>query len=488
MSATPDTTASVSPGGSHGRTARNVLVIASGELLGKTATLVFTIVVARELSLSDFGSLSYAFAVGLLLQTLVGWGFDADVVRRGAANRADLDVALGQALVLRSLHALPVLLLGAVTAAVTRPDAAAGQALLLILLATVLDSYGDAGRSAATALEQPGRTIIALVLQRVAACLLAVGALFAGGDLVAVSGAYLLSSVLGQLALVAVLRTLGVRPRLRGLVPAELRAMWRRVLPIGVDSVLSMALFRIDAIMLAALANDVELAAYAVAYRLLETVLFVNWAVTRSVFPAMVRAKGGAALLRVGQVAVAVVAAVLVPYGVLVLLEGGELVRLLFGDGYAGTSQVALQFLAFAPVAFAVSFLASYLLLVQQRNARMMVATAIGVLVNVVMNLVLIPWYGASGAAAATTLSYLCQAAVALAFLAPGNGLLRVDRALSIPVLAALPMAASLLLLESPVLAEAAGGAGVYAAAYLLLARWRDPQQLEVLRSMVTRR
>jgi len=472
---------------SAGRAARNVLAVICGELLGKAATLVFTVVVARELGATDFGSLAYALAFGMLLGTLVKWGFDADLTRRGAADRADLDVALGQALVLRAVHALPVLVLGVLVGALTRPGAAAAWTLVLVLLATVLDSFGDAGRAAATALEQLGRTVVALVAQRVLACVLAVGVLLAGGGLVQVAVAYLLSSVAGQLTLAAVLRSLGVRPRLTGLDPAGLRAMWGRVFLIGVDTVLSMALFRIDSIMIGALTSDAELAAYSVAYRLMETVLFVNWAVSRSTFPAMVRAGSGRPLLRVAEGAVSVVGALLVPYGVLVLLDGGQLVTLLFGAAYGGASVVTLQLLALAPMSFGVSYLASYVLLVQQRKARVLLATGIGVAANLALNLALIPSYGARGAGAATTLSYLAQAALTLVLIAPGNGVLRLDRALALPVLAALPMALTLAAVSAPVLLEAVLAGLVYVGCYLLLARWRDPAQLDLLRSMAKR-
>ncbi len=475
------------PAGSARRTARNVLALISGELVGKVATLVFTVVVARELGATSFGSLSYAFAFGLLLATLVSWGFDAEQVRRASADRDELGAALTTALVLRTLHAVPVLLLGALVGVLTRPSTAAAQTLVLVLLASVLDSYGDAGRSAATALERLGRTVVALVVQRVSACVLAVAVLASGGGLVAVAGAYLLSSVLGQSVLAVLLHRLGVRLSPSAVTLPALGGFWRRTLLLGVDSVLSMALFRLDALLLGALADDGQVAAYAVAYRLMETVLFVTWAVSRSLFPTMVRAGGGAPLLRVTESAISIAGALLVPYGVLVLLDGGDLVRLLFGGEYGGDPVVALAWLAFAPVSFAVGYFGSYLLVVQQRTARLVATTVFAVVVNTALNVVLIPAYGAPGAAAATTASYVAQAVLTVVLIAPGTGVLRPERALLLPALASLALAATLLGLRLPVLVEAPVGGAVYVAAYLLLVRWRDPAQLALLRSLVSR-
>jgi O-antigen/teichoic acid export membrane protein len=461
--------------------------VVAGELVGKVATLVFTVVVARELGSSSFGSFSYALAFGMLLATLVGWGFDAELARRGSVDLADLDAALAQALTLRTLHALPVVVLGTLIGALTRPSREAAVTLALLLLASVLDSYGDAGRSAATALEQSGRAVLALVAQRVAACLLAVGLLAGGGGLIEVSAGYLLSSLLGQIVLATMLHRFGVRPQWSSVRGAALRDMWRRTVLLGLDSVLATALFRIDALMLGALASDREVAAYAVAYRLMETVLFVNWAVARSLFPAMVRAAAGPALLRVGASTISITGALLVPYGVLVYLDGAALLRLLFGDGYGGRSVLSLQLLAAAPLAFAISYFAGYLLVVQERRARVLLATIFGIVLNVALNVVLIPRYGAPGAAAATTVSYALQAALTVVLVAPGNGVLRADRACALPVAAAVPMAATLLVLHTGVIVEAALATAVYALAYLLLARWRDPEQLDLLRSVLRR-
>jgi O-antigen/teichoic acid export membrane protein len=467
------------------RIGRNVVVIVAGELIGKGATLAFTVVVARQLGLTAFGHFSYALAFGLLLTTLASWGFDADVIRRGSADRRDLDAAVTEALVLRSIHAVPIILLGGSIGVVSRPNGAAAGALVLVVAATLIDGYGDTGRAAATACEQPGRSAAALVLQRVVACVLAIVALTGGGGLIAVSAAYLLSSIVGQLALIFLVRRMGVR--WRRVNREQLIRMWRSTFFIGVDTVFAMGLFRVDALMLEAIDGAKELGSYAVAYRLMETVLFVIWAVSRSLFPSMVRAGSGRALSRVGENALAIAAALVVPVGVILYIDGAGLLHLLFGAQYGTESVISLKLLAFAPLAFALSFYTAYLLLVLGRSKQMLAATFVGFVVNVVLNLLLIPLYGAPGAAAVTTLSYIVEGLVSMIFLLPGSGVFRLDRALLPSAAAALPMAATLAVIHLPVLLEVVAAGLVYLATYIGLARWRDPKQLELLLSLVRR-
>ena len=64
---------------------------------------------------------------------------------------------------------------------------------------------------------------------------------------------------------------------------------------IGVSGLVLMLLFRVDMVLLARLRGDAEVAVYSVAYRLLETVLFVSYAVHQAVFPVMSATSSGAA-------------------------------------------------------------------------------------------------------------------------------------------------------------------------------------------------
>jgi len=467
------------------RAGRNVVAVILGEIQGKIVTLAFTVVVARQLGATSFGTFSYALALGLLLGTFISWGFDAEVLRRGSVDRRDLDLALGQALILRTVHTVPVMLVGGLLVAFGRPEGAQVPAVALIVLATILDSFGDCGRAASTARERPAWSSFALVVQRVVAFVLAILALGLGGSLVAVSAAYLISSIAGLFVLTRLLRQLDVRPRFRGFDRLDLRKMWRSTFLLGLDVVLAMALFRVDALMLGAIAGSREVASYTVAYRLMETVLFVAWAIGRSTFPVMARAESGAELLRAGESALAAASALLVPYAVLLLIEGQPLLTLVFGAGFGTDPAVSLQFLAFAPLTFAVTYLTGYMLFARGRKVQMVLASAGGLVVNVALNVALIPVYGARGAAFATLVSYAVAGLLCVAFLAPGNGILRLDRAVLISGVAALPMVTVLLWAKAPLLPKAILGSAVYLAVYVGVAHSWAPGQLTLLRSLL---
>ena len=472
------------------RAARNVVVVSAAELVGKVATLVFTVVVARELGPLGFGAFSYALALGLLLATLPSWGFDVVLLRRGSADRSDLGAALAQALALRTVLAVPVLVLGTLLGTLGRPSREAEIAVVLVLLASLSDVYAEAARSAAGALERRGLTSLALVAQRIANAVLAVALLAAGGGLVAVCSAYLGSALVGLALNALVLRRIGVAPDWSAVDRTRLAAMWRASFVLGIDTLVAMALFRLDAVMLGALRGDDDVAAYAVAYRLLETVLFVTWAVTRATFPAMTRAAEDSddeAVGRITERGIAVVAALFVPYGVVLLVDGGQLLQLLFGDDYLTQSTVALRWLAFAPLAFALAYVGSAGLAARRRNRALLVSSVVAATVNVVGNVLLIPPLGSTGAALMTLVAFTLEGIIVITVLGRTTGVVRVDRALRVPVLAAGPLLATLLLLQQPVLVECALAGLLDLLVAAPLAARLAPDQVAVVRNLVGR-
>lgn len=457
------------------------------ELLGKIATLVFTVSAARVLGPNDFGAFSYAVTYGLLLATLPSWGFDNVLLRRASAEPASLQETLAQALVCRALVAVPVLVIGGAAGTWSQASAGARLAVVLVLLASLLETFGDAGRAAAAAMESAGSTSVALLLQRLTTMGLALAVLGSGRGLSSVAVTYLLGSSIGLALTALTLRRLGVRPDWGGVDRGSLVQMRKDSFYIGLNTLVAMALFRIDAVILHQLKGDTALAQYAVAYRLLETVLFLNWVVSRALFPSMAREVADVRkVLYLVERGLAVLGAVFVPYALFLLFEGEDVLRLLFGAEYLVDSTVILRWLAFAPLTFGLSFLVGYALLARGLNREVLLASAVGAVFNIAANLLLIPSLSGVGAAVTTTVSYVVSASVMLWFMRDGGGL-HLERALALPAAASVPLVGVLVVVHLPVLLEALAVAPVYVVTYLLLARWRDPAQLELLRSIVAR-
>jgi O-antigen/teichoic acid export membrane protein len=469
------------------RVARNATAAILAQVSGKIATLAFTVAAARTLGPADFGAFAYALSFGLLVATLPSWGFEPLLVQRAAAEPRRLARYLSETVVWRTAIAVPVFLAAGIAGAAIRPSPRSAVALLLVLVACLADVYTGAAQATAQVLENQVGTSVALVVQRVAAALLGVGALAAGLGLVGLSGAYLVGSLIGSAAAFESVRRLGVRTDLRSVSRQGLAEMGRLSVPIGIDAVVAMVLFRVDQVMLEAFKGDAAVGAYAATYRLLETVLFVTWGFSRAILPAMSAERDPARLRRMVEQGVGAVALLYVPFAVGLFVEAAPVLRLLYGTAYQGGAVVA-RWLAPAPLLFAIGFLGSYGLLARKARWQLMAASAAAAVFNIGANLLLIPALSGTGAAIVTTASYGLEAVVLVAMLAREIGWPRLHVSLALPVAASAAMGAVLVLFRQGVVVEVLLGTAVYGAVWYVLARRWGPEQLTLLRSAVQRR
>ncbi|HWG92634.1 MAG TPA: oligosaccharide flippase family protein [Mycobacteriales bacterium] len=469
------------------RAAANAALNSGAQVVGKLATLTWTLVAARELGTSAFGAFFYVLAVAQLASAVVEWGFDPVLVRRGARQPELLPSLLTQNLVWQTAVAVPVLgALGVVLVAVRPAD----ERLLVValLVAVALDGVSDTCRAVGEAAQRQAGVSAAVTLQRVLTAAVAVTVLLLGGGVGGLAASVLAGSVVGTAVHLAAVRRLGVRLVGSAVRPSALRGYVRGTLFIGMSTLVLMALFRVDTVLLGVLRDEEEVAAYSAAYRFLETALFVSFAIASVVFPIMSAASERGVVQRALTAGLSAGAVVYVPLAVVLALEPGPLLGLLFGDPFSTTSDDPLRLLALAPLCYLAAYLSQSGLQAVDRAVGMLVAASTALTVNVVLDVLLIPAYGASAAAAVTTLSYALHAAVMLLWLRRAGVRPQLLRPLREPAAASVPLAVVLLVLDRPVLLELVAGGALYAAAWLLLVRRTAPEQLGVLRGLLRRR
>ncbi len=469
------------------RTARNAAVSAGAQVTGKVGTLIWTVLAARILSESAFGAFFYALAVATLLSAVAEWGFDAVMVQRGSRDLTRLPELFSLAISWQTLIALPLFLLGGLAVAPSRPDGDARAVLGLVLLAVLLDIWSDSSRAASAAAQEQTGTAAALVLQRLATVVLAAAALLLDLGVVGLAGAFLLGSVVGAAAHLRALARLGVGFSPRGLDRASLNDFLQDTWVLGLTSVVLMAVFRLDAVLLQAFRGDEAVGDYSAAYRLLETVLFVAFALRSAVFPVLNNARTDAAVAAGLNRGLSPVGLVFLPFGAVCLVEAPAVLDLLYGGDYARDGSSSLRWLAFAPLAYGIAYLLNAGLQARHLQPQMLRAALLAVIVNVALNLALLPRFGAAGAASATTVTYAVQA-VAVALLLRRNGVAtRVLPSMRESLVAAAALAALLWASPLPPLVEVPLGGLVYLVLWAAMVRRRDPQQLDVLRTLVRR-
>ena len=186
-----------------------------------------------------------------------------------------------------------------------------------------------------------------------------------------------------------------------------LRASW----PLLVSGVAITVYMKVDQIMLGQIIGDKAVGLYSAATRISEVWYFVPMAIVASVLPAILQSRmaSEAQYYRRLQLLFDVMVWLSIGVAVPMTFLSTPVVTLLFGSDYAAAGEV-LAVHIWAAIFVFLGVASSNWYLAENRLVLNLQRAILGMAVNVVLNLCLIPSYGALGAAWATVISYAAAA------------------------------------------------------------------------------
>ena len=265
--------------------------------------------------------------------------------------------------------------------------------------------------------------------------------------------------------------------------------MRRRSLTFTAQDAFGLVLARADVLLLGALATDAVVGLYGSAYRLFEATTFINVALAGA-FAAMYTYLGrdtSPTLGAVFQRSIKLAVALLLPIALTLGLLAEPLCRAFFGPDFADAAD-PLRLLAPVVVLFGVMVLCSVLVLSRAHPRRMVYTVAAAAVVNVGLNLALVPMLEGVGAALAMLVSMVVYASIALRLAVLEVGSINWLSMLAAPALAAIAMAVPLLLLEGLWPLAILAGTAVYVGVYAAVDRMVDPDDLRFVVDLARRR
>jgi O-antigen/teichoic acid export membrane protein len=470
------------------RAAKNTAVRAAGEIIGKLGSLVLLAVLAREAGDESLGLFVFALAWGEIAMTPVGLGIDQFLLRQVAEDRSRLDSYFLNAIRLKLYRGIPVSIASIVLVHALDYGRDTQLTVSIITVGLLFDTMARTMQNVFNAFERGELVASPIVAQRFVAAAVGVALLFAGFGVVEVAMAYSLGALVQLLLSLYLLRRRLGWPAM--IAPADVRKeIRRRSLTFTSQDIFGLVLARADVLILAALTTDAVVGQYGAAYRLFEATTFITVALAGA-FNAMYTYLGPAtepSLPAVFQRSIKLCLGLLLPIAVALGLLADPICRAFFGDDFADAA-APLRLLAPVVVLFGVMVLCSGLVLARSRPRRMVYTVAIAAVVNIGLNLALIPPLEESGAALAMLVSLSVYVAIAFTLARIEVGPMNWASMLTAPALAAAAMAIPLLLLSGVWPAAVAVGVIVYAAAYLAIDRVVDPGDQQFVVDLLRRR
>lgn len=221
-----------------------------------------------------------------------------------------------------------------------------------------------------------------------------------GGNLLIIFGVALITGVFSvSLMLWVGLPKMHVVWRLN---PQLVRYLWRESWELGAAFLVWLITWRIDQVLLYWLRGPSELAQYAVAVKITEALSLISESVMVTIFPLLASTQVSAPerFRRIYQLTVRYLVVIVLPIALVLTWERDWVLRLLFGAGYAaaGPALVILAWWAFFAYMGAV-----YVSLMIVRSQQRLIAqvSTVSLVINVALNFICVPVWGAAGAAAA---------------------------------------------------------------------------------------
>lgn len=373
--------------------------------------LFVSVWIARYLGPAQFGLWSFAMAFAALFGAFATLGLDGIVVRELVKTPERQNELMGSAFALKLAGGVATLLLAVGAMALVRP----GERLTLLLVAlsaagfifqsmNVVDFYFQARVQSRYTVYAANAAFILMTLTKIALLMLS-------APLVAFALAGLGEAILTALFLLIAYRLNHHRSsawRYRTSVAVELlKHSW----PLILSSLAIMVYMRIDQIMIGQMLGDKEVGLFSAAVKISEVWYFVPTAIVSSVFPAIILAKQQNEELYLGRLQRLYDLMVILALSIAIPLTifSDELMSFLFGSAYQSAGSVLALHIwggifVFLGVASSQWYLAENLQTIAFSRA------VVGAVVNILLNLVLIPSHGLIGAAVATIFAQLVAA------------------------------------------------------------------------------
>ena len=389
----------------HRRVVSNFLALGAGEVLSRLIAFSVGIYLARILGAEAYGIIALAVGMSLYLGKVADFGIETAGIKEVAGAPDDV-VRLASVLMSARLALAAVLVVAAASLSLvllSEPErtvfALYSVTLLLVAAGTKWIHIG---------LEDAAPVALARVAGDTLILVLVFTFVHGAGNLTAVPIAQLVGEFVVVLLLYLQLVTRRVHFRLRWNLRAAL-PVFARSFPLLVQLLLGLMLYNADLVFLRAYRDAASVGYYAAAYALISLVANIGMTYAFSLLPAMsrtdARSPDESALW---STALAQTVAVSLPVAAGILMVAPPIIHLGVGDGYA-PSAAPLRVLAFSIPFFTIRYVPWAAMIARGRVQRLTGAMVWAVAVNLLLNIVFVPWWGTVGAALATVIAeFVC--------------------------------------------------------------------------------
>lgn len=384
---------------------KNTFWLFLSETTGRLLKMGLIIYAARVLGSTGWGIFSYAISIASLLTMFADIGISDLVIREITQKKTGHQTFISTALLLKII----VLVISTFLVIFVSPFIShipqANSLFFLVALILFFDSMRELGLSINRASEKMERDMVVKITTNASIFILGVLLLKIKLSPESIAIAYALGSAIGFLSIAIIIRK-DLRALLAKVDTKIFKIIIKTTWPFVFITLIGVIMGNIDIYMLGIWKNAGEIGLYASVQRIQQFIMIIPSTIAVAVFPLMSRlANADKKQFRmVLEKALSVILLIGIPISLGGILLADQLILRVFGEGYVGAIPIFRVLMLMLLISFPLVLL-SNAIFAHNKQRNLAPAYSLGILANILFNLLLIPKFGAVGSAIATLAS-----------------------------------------------------------------------------------
>lgn len=366
-----------------------------------------TVLIARYLGPKDFGIISYAWALAALFGALALMGLKDVVIRDLVTDPQTAGRTLGTAGGLMMIGSLAAYLLLVICVVLTRSDDAVVKLASFAIGGSVLFRFFEFGAFWFESQVQSRYVVFAQLVVFLLASVTKIYLVAAGAPLIAFVMTIMIQAIASSISATVVFASFKPGSVSLSFEPQRAKQLITASWPLLFSGIAMMVYMRIDQLMVASILGDQSVGVYTAAVTVSEATYVLAVIFVATTFPAVLSAKNEgetvyrARFQQLFDFIVILAVAVAIPLTVL----SDWIINILFGATYEAAG-IVLAMHAWSLVFVFLGVVSSRWFVAEGRQTLNLQRTLLGAVVNIFLNLLLIPSYGLIGAAFASVIAH----------------------------------------------------------------------------------
>lgn len=375
-------------------------------IIGLVVSFLVTTYVVKYLGPENYGQLSYAVSVTSIFGIFVSLGIDQVLFREIIEHPQDRHTYIGTAFGLKFVSGLVVMLITITTAWLSSGNSLSFWLISLISFSYLFSCWNVIAYEFQADVKSKYPAIasiyVALILNAAK-----VAVVFFNKGVIYLAVVLACETLLNAIFYIAYHFKYYKSLRLWKINVDVAKKLFSDSWPLLFSSAFAIIYTRIDQVMIKHLINTTSVGLYDAAARLSEAWYFIPALIVSSLFPAIINARKSSEKeyfkrLR-SLVYFLVVISILVALPITLFAK--EIIFLIYGTKFAGSISI-LQIYIWAGIGTSLAYVTQNFLLAEKNQKAIFLSSSSAMVVNVVLNIILIPRMGMVGAALATLISY----------------------------------------------------------------------------------